>query len=336
MGDDDRADHAVGRTALVYASRMGRPAVDVVVPFKGSAAELSALRNRLAGLETGPGDSVTVVDNAPGSERVESSEPRGGSGDPRGRDRHAELCAQPGRGAWQRGVAGVRGRGRDRRRLTFSSATSTPLLRRRTGLLAGGVKDAEVPPGGPGVARYAYIRQFMSQADTLRFGDWGFAKTANLACRRAAFEEVGGFRDHIRAGEDADLTFRLRAAGWAFEQREGCGGGPREPPDREGLRRPEALSRGRRGVAGSRVSGGVPGARVARAWSGGACATSPRRPRPRPRARGTATVRSGRSSTHSSCCHTSSVARFPTNVRCRRPPCGGICPTCASARRSSA
>ena len=79
-----------------------------------------------------------------------------------------------------------------------------------------------MPPGGPGVARYAYIRQFMSQADTLRFGDWGFAKTANLACRRAAFEEVGGFRDHIRAGEDADLTFRLRAAGWAFEQREGA------------------------------------------------------------------------------------------------------------------
>ncbi len=33
---------------------------------------------------------------------------------------------------------------------------------------------------------------------------------------------MGGFRDEIRAGEDADLTFRLRAAGWEVEQREGA------------------------------------------------------------------------------------------------------------------
>jgi len=200
---------------------MGRPAVDVVVPFKGSAARLADLRSGLAGLRTGPGDSLTIVDNAtPGRAPVQAMD-----GDVRlvragqirtpsfARNRGAEL----GSGEW----------------LVFIDAdvTAPPdLLDRyfdslpgeRTGLLAGAVKDAKVPPGGPGAARYAYIRRFMSQSDTLRFGSWGFPKTANLACRRTAYEEVGGFRDHIRAGEDADLTFRMRAAGWALEQREGA------------------------------------------------------------------------------------------------------------------
>ena len=47
-----------------------------------------------------------------------------------------------------------------------------------------------------------------------------FPQTANTACRRDAFEEVGGFREDIRAGEDADLTFRLKASGWGIERRE--------------------------------------------------------------------------------------------------------------------
>jgi len=44
--------------------------------------------------------------------------------------------------------------------------------------------------------------------------------SANVACRREAFEAIGGFREDIRAAEDADLTFRLRAAGWGLERRE--------------------------------------------------------------------------------------------------------------------
>ena len=90
----------------------------------------------------------------------------------------------------------------------------------RTGLIGGGVLDEEVPAGAPAVARYAYLRGAMSQEDTFDFGEWGYPKTANVACRRAAFEEVGGFREGIRAAEDADLTYRLRAAGWEVERRE--------------------------------------------------------------------------------------------------------------------
>jgi hypothetical protein len=31
---------------------------------------------------------------------------------------------------------------------------------------------------------------------------------------------AGGFREDIRAAEDADLSYRLRAAGWTIEGRE--------------------------------------------------------------------------------------------------------------------
>jgi glycosyltransferase involved in cell wall biosynthesis len=90
----------------------------------------------------------------------------------------------------------------------------------RTGLIAGGVIDEEVPPDAPAVARYAYLRGAMSQQDTFDFGEWGYPKTANVACRRAAFEQVGGFREEARAAEDADFTYRLKAAGWEVERRE--------------------------------------------------------------------------------------------------------------------
>ncbi len=90
----------------------------------------------------------------------------------------------------------------------------------RTAVLAGAVRDEWVPADGPASARYAYIRRAMSQDDTFQFGDWGFPKTANAAFRRRAFESAGGFREEIRTAEDAELCYRLRAAGWEIERRE--------------------------------------------------------------------------------------------------------------------
>jgi GT2 family glycosyltransferase len=91
----------------------------------------------------------------------------------------------------------------------------------RTGVLAGGVQDEAVDPAvdrSP-AARYALLRHRMGQGNTLRNGEWGYAQTANCAVRRAAFEEVSGFRDDLRSAGDADLCFRLRRAGWAIEER---------------------------------------------------------------------------------------------------------------------
>ncbi len=195
---------------------MTRPSVDVVVPFKGGAESLRALRERLAAIELGPGDTVLVVDNTPQAPPA-----------PEGDVPVLRAAGIP-------TPAFARNRGAERggaEWLVFCDADTRPepgVLDRyfepepteRTALLAGGVIEQEAPPGAPAVARYSYLRGAMTQDDTFSFGEWGYPKSANIACRRAAFEEVGGFREGIRAAEDADLTYRLRAAGWEVERRE--------------------------------------------------------------------------------------------------------------------
>lgn len=192
---------------------MERPAVDLVVPFRGSAAELAEVRARLGVVALGPQDTVTVVDNSP--------RPHGGA------DVSAPQLQTPGF---------ARNRGAERGRaewLAFLDADVVPppsLIddyfaespAAGTGLLAGGVRDEHASPGAGPAARYSYLRGSMSQDMTLQHGEWAFVQTANCALRREAFEGVGGFREGIRAGEDADLCYRLRAAGWATERREGA------------------------------------------------------------------------------------------------------------------
>jgi glycosyltransferase involved in cell wall biosynthesis len=189
--------------------------VDVVVPFRGSLAELETLRTRLRQLELRAGDSLLVLDNTPGHRSVNGPVPvRAAPGHPTpgyARNRGVER----GKAAW----------------VVFLDADVVPrpdLLERyfdpapgeRTAVVAGGVIDDAVPPGGPPAARYAHIRGLMGQQNSFSWGDWSFAQTSNAAVRRHAFDTVGGFREDIRAAEDADLAYRLKAAGWELERRE--------------------------------------------------------------------------------------------------------------------
>ena len=48
--------------------------MDVVVPFRGNAASLEALRGQLKALRLQPGDSLLVVDNTPGHTAIEEGE----------------------------------------------------------------------------------------------------------------------------------------------------------------------------------------------------------------------------------------------------------------------
>ncbi len=195
---------------------MTRPSVDVVVPFHGNERSLETVRARLAALELRAGDTVVVVDNTPGRAP--------------GADRSVPVIGAPDRQtpgfARNRGAAAGGAEW-----ILFLDADVVPppdLIDRffdrrpddRTGVLGGGVSDEEVPPGAPAAARYAYLRALMSQDDTFRLGERGFPKTANAAFRREAFEAVGGFREEIRSAEDADITYRLREAGWEVERRE--------------------------------------------------------------------------------------------------------------------
>jgi glycosyltransferase involved in cell wall biosynthesis len=192
---------------------MSRPGVDVVVPFAGPAEELAATVERLRELRLGPDDTVTIVDNNPRPLGVPSTLHAGERRTPGyARNRGVERGANP----W----------------LLFLDADVRPepnLLERmfdpppeeRTALLAGRIEDEFAPVEGPPAARYAYVRKLLSQDSTFKErGDFAFPNTANTACRRAPFEAIGGFREDIRAGEDGDLAYRLRDAGWGVELRD--------------------------------------------------------------------------------------------------------------------
>src|SRR4051794_16619685 len=210
----------IGR-ALRYLP-MERPAVDVVVPFLGSPAELSELVGRLLRLRLRAGDTLTIVDNRPGA-----PPPPGHTETARPAILVAPELQTPGF-ARNRGAAV----GSAEWLVFFDSDTQPaedlldlyfdPFPRTGTGLLAGGIADAAPEPGRPEPlsARWARLTASMGQDTTLGLGRWGFVQTANCALRRAAFASVGGFRDELRACEDADLCYRLEAAGWSIERRE--------------------------------------------------------------------------------------------------------------------
>ncbi|HEX5909876.1 MAG TPA: glycosyltransferase family 2 protein [Thermoleophilaceae bacterium] len=196
---------------------MQRPSVDVIVPFKGSPAALADLRRRLGELVLAPGDSALVVDNGPEPLPVPDGPVP------------VHWVGQVPTPAFARNAGAGRG---SADWIVFCDADThappglldhyfDPPPAERTGLIGGGVLDEPAPANAGVVARYGHLRGVMSQEGTFDFGDrWGYPKTANVACRRAAFEQVGGFTERIRAAEDADLTYRLRAAGWEVERRE--------------------------------------------------------------------------------------------------------------------
>lgn len=195
--------------------RIPRPPVDVVVPFRGSQAELEALRRTLRRLELSEGDSVMIVDNTPGHACVDGPVP---------------VLSAPGHptAGYARNRGTERG-GADWILFLDSDVVPRPDLLGRyfdpppgesTALVGGGVVDEAVARDAPAAARYAHLSRLMSQDHTFGWGDWSFPQTANALCRRQAFEEVGGFREDIRAAEDADLAYRLKAAGWELERRE--------------------------------------------------------------------------------------------------------------------
>lgn len=193
---------------------MTRPGVSVVVPFAGDAAAAQAAVGVLLSLATEPGDELILADNS-GVARTTS----------------AIIVVNA---TAERSPAHARNAGAERARnewILFLDADCLPArdlldaffardVADDVGALAGEVRPA---PGGETVAaRYGAARSFLSQEAHLAHPYRPRAVAANLLVRRAAFEQVGGFYEGVRAAEDTDFSWRLQQAGWRIELRPGA------------------------------------------------------------------------------------------------------------------
>lgn len=196
----------------------GRPSVSVIVPFAGAPAELEPLLGRLMGMSLRPGDELIVAHNRADSLPCPSATALAAGlricrADAVRTAGFARNCGASGAiGEWLVFVDAD-----TRPDASLVEAYFHPRPQARTAVLAGAVVDAA--DGSSLAGRHSAARNHMSQRATLTRAGAPYAQTANCAVLRSAFMAVGGFAGQIRAGEDADLCFRLAKAGWRIEER---------------------------------------------------------------------------------------------------------------------
>jgi len=83
------------------------------------------------------------------------------------------------------------------------------------GIVAG---EVEALSGNSLLERYADRHATLSQKHTLAHSFCAYGQTANLAIRRVALEQVGGFRPYLTTGGDADICWRiLQPSQWQIQ-----------------------------------------------------------------------------------------------------------------------
>jgi GT2 family glycosyltransferase len=193
---------------------MSRPEVSVVMPFAGDEHAAAAALDALRVLALRPGDELILADNSG------VAVARGG----------VAVVSVTG----ERSPAHARNVGAARAHCDwilfldadcrapsglldayFSAAVGDDV-----GALAGEV--VAMPAGDTLASRYGSARSFLSQQAHLNHPYRPRAVAANLMVRRAAFEQIGGFYEGVRAAEDTDFSWRLQQAGWRLELRRGA------------------------------------------------------------------------------------------------------------------
>jgi GT2 family glycosyltransferase len=190
---------------------MARPQISVVMPFAGDERAAQAAVDALLTLDLRRGDELILSDNSG------TATARGGVAVIRATGERSPAHA--------RNVGAAQAHGEWILFLDADCRAPAGLLDAffeapvddEVGALAGEV----VPlPGGDTLAsRYGSARSFLSQQTHLSHPYRPRAVAANLLVRRAAFEQIGGFYEGVRAAEDTDFSWRLQEAGWRLELR---------------------------------------------------------------------------------------------------------------------
>jgi hypothetical protein len=187
------------------------------MPFAGDRQQAEAAVETLRALDTRPGDALILADNSGVAPRVDGIEVARARSE-RSASHARNVGARLARTEWIlfidsdcRAPAGLLD--------AYFAAEVDP----QVGALAGEVV-AEADPSRPATlaARYAGARSFLDQEAHFAHPYRPRAVAANLMVRRAAFEQIGGFYEGLRAAEDTDFCWRLQAAGWRLELRSGA------------------------------------------------------------------------------------------------------------------
>ena len=194
-----------------------RPNVDVVIPFGGPSGVLNDLIQRLRLLDILDADTITIAVNR--AELPEGAEYL--AADSGVRLVHASRVAS----SYYARNCGVRV-GSAPWILFLDDDVDAPAgliskyfatsVAGDVGLLAGGITSTLREGKTPTLAeRYAADRELLDDRHSAEL-ERPFAQTANCMVRREALAAIGGFAE-VYSGGDADMSWRLAAAGWRIE-----------------------------------------------------------------------------------------------------------------------
>ncbi|HET6864820.1 MAG TPA: glycosyltransferase family 2 protein [Solirubrobacteraceae bacterium] len=190
---------------------MSRPPVSVVMPFAGDESAAQAAVDALLALELRVGDELILSDNS-GTARARGGVAVVRAAGERSPAHARNVGAAHAHGEWilflDADCVAPRG--------LLDAFFAAPVAD-DVGALAGEV--VALPSGDTLASRYGSARSFLSQQTHLNHPYRPRAVAANLLVRRAAFEQIGGFYEGVRAAEDTDFSWRLQAAGWRLELR---------------------------------------------------------------------------------------------------------------------